>query len=180
MTDRRISKTFTIDIAAPVARVWEEITRSGSRCRPMFGTMLFVRLEAGAPLRYRSVDGRHTFVAGEIVEAHAPHRLVHTFVFPNLPDAPTLVTWELAAQGEGTRVTVVHERFEGETQTFRSAVPAWPKILGLFKRVIETGDVGRGTKLQHALMGACGFLLPKSLRTDVVEAKLAAEPPRVR
>lgn len=175
-----IEKVFEIDIAAPVERVWQEITRTNARCRPMFGTMLVTKLEPGAAMRYRSVDGRHTFVAGEIVEVAAPRRLVHTFVFPNLPDAPTLVTWELAATPSGTRVTVTHARFEGETKTWKAVRGSWPKILGLFKQVIEKGDVGPGTKFQHGLMGALGFALPKSLRTDVVEAKLAVAPPRIR
>jgi uncharacterized protein YndB with AHSA1/START domain len=174
-----IERVFTIDIAAPVERVWQEITRTGSRCRPMFGTVLFVKLESGAPLRYRSVDGKHTFVAGEVVEAVPPTRLVHTFVFPNLPDAPTLVAWELAATATGTRVTVTHSRFEGETKTYKAVYTSWPRILGLFKEVIERGDVGAGTKFQHALMGAMSFVLPKSLRTDVVEETLAQRPPRV-
>lgn len=174
-----IEKVFSIDIEAPVARVWQEITRTNARCRPMFGTMLVVKLEPGAPLRYRSMDGRHTFVAGEVVEVAAPTRLVHTFVFPNLPDAPTLVAWELTATPSGTRVTVTHSRFEGETKTYKAVFGSWPKILGLFKRVIETGDVGAGTKFQHWLMGAMAGMIPESLRTEVVEAALAARPPRV-
>ena len=174
-----IEKAFTIDIAAPVERVWQEITRTNTRCRPMFGTMLLVKLEPGAPLRYRSMDGKFTFVAGEVVEVSPPTRLVHTFLFPNLPDAPTLVTWELTAIPSGTRVTVTHARFDGETKTYKAVYGSWPKILGLFKRVIESGDVGAGTKFQHALMGAMSFVLPKSLRTQVVEAKLAERPLRV-
>jgi uncharacterized protein YndB with AHSA1/START domain len=196
-----IEKVFSIDIAAPVARVWQEITRTNARCRPMFGTMLLVKLESGAPLRYRSMDGKHTFVAGEVVEVAAPTRLVHTlpsraddvarqrvcplgdvsheacfarlvttFVFPNLPDAPTLVAWELTATASGTRVTVTHSRFEGETKTYKAVYGSWPKILGLFQQVIEKGDVGAGTKFQQGLMGAMAFVIPKSLRTDVVEA----------
>lgn len=174
-----IEKVFSIDIEAPVARVWQEITRTNARCRPMFGTMLLVKLEPGAPLRYRSMDGKQTFVAGEVVEVAAPTRLVHTFVFPNLPDAPTLVVWELTATTSGTRVTVTHSRFEGETKTYKAVYGSWPKILGLFKQVIEKGDVGAGTKFQQWMMGAMGFVLPRSLRTDVVEAGLAAKPPRI-
>jgi uncharacterized protein YndB with AHSA1/START domain len=176
-----IEKTYAVDIAAPVERVWHEITRTNARCRPMFGTMLLMKLEPGSPLAYRGMDGKHTFVAGEVVEVVAPKRLVHTFVFPNLPDAPTLVTWELSANASGgTRLVVTHARFEGETKTYKAVHTSWPKILGLYKREIETGDVGFGTKFQQALMGAMSFVLPKSLRTDVVEAKLAADPPRVR
>jgi uncharacterized protein YndB with AHSA1/START domain len=174
-----IDKVFSVEIAAPPERVWTEITRTGSRCRPMFGTMLVSGLARGAPIRWRSVNGKFTFVAGEIVEIERPRRLVHTFVFPNLPDAPTLVTWELSPTASGTRVTVTHARFEGETKTWKAVYGSWPKILGLFKQVIEKGDVDAGTKIMHALMGAMSFVLPKSLRTDVVEAELTRHPPRI-
>lgn len=175
-----IEKVFSVDIKAPVERVWQEITRTNARCRPMFGTMLFMKLEPGAPMRYRSMDGKHTFVAGEVVEVKAPNRLVYTFVFANLSDAPTLVTWELTPTATGTRVTVTHSRFEGETKTWKMVYKSWPKILGLFKRVIETGDVGVVTKYTHWLMGVVSPILPKSLRTEVVEAELARRPPTLK
>jgi uncharacterized protein YndB with AHSA1/START domain len=174
-----IEKAYAVEIAAPVERVWQEITRTNTRCRPMFGTILVTELRPGASLRYRSMDGKHTFVAGEVVEIDPPRKLVHTFVFPNLSDAPTLVTWTLEPAGAGTRVVVTHARFDGETKTFKAVHTSWPKILGLYKHVIETGDVGLGTKLQQGLMGAFCFVLPKSLRTDVVEAELAKRPPRI-
>lgn len=174
-----IDKVFEIEIQAPPPRVWAEITRTGSRCRPMFGTMLVTDLRPGGPIRWRSLDGRHTFVAGEVVEAEAPRLLVHTFVFPNLPDAPTLVRWELAPTAKGTRVTVTHSRFEGETKTYKAVVTSWVSILDLYRREIEQGDVPFGTKLKLGMMGAMSFVLPKSLRTDVVEEKLRREPPRV-
>ena len=170
-----IEKVFTIDIAAPVERVWQEITRTNTRCRPMFGTQLIVKLEPGAPLRHRSMDGKYTFVAGEVVEVSPPTRFVHTFTFPNLPDAPTLVTWELVAIPSGTRLTVTHARFDGETKTYKSIDGGWPTILRLYKQMIETGDVGVGTKIQQALMGVFCFILPKALRTEVVEAELARQ-----
>lgn len=174
-----IEKTFAVEIAAPVERVWQEITRRGSRCRPMFGTVLVTDLAPGAALRYRSPDGKFTFVAGEVVEVAAPRLLVHTFVFPNLPDRPTLVRWELQATAKGTRVVVTHSRFEGETRTYRSVTGSWAGILDLYRQEIEDGDVALGAKLRLGLMGAMSFLLPRSLRTDVVEARLARDPPRL-
>ena len=111
----------------------------------------------------------------ELTEAVPPRRLVHTFVFPHLPDAPTLVEWDLVPTAKGTRVNVTHSRFEGETRTWKSVVSSWPKILDLYRCEIEAGDVPLGTKIQHGLMGALSFVLPRSLRTDVVEA----HPPRV-
>jgi uncharacterized protein YndB with AHSA1/START domain len=168
-----IERTYAVDVAAPIERVWREVTRTGVRCRPMFGTVLQGPLVAGGPLRYRSVDGRHTFVAGEVLEVSPPRRLVHTFLFPNLPDAPTLVVWDLTPTASGTRITLTHSKFDGETKTFRAVGRGWPKILALFRAVIETGDVPWRVKVQHALMGALSFLLPKSLRTEEVERALA-------
>jgi uncharacterized protein YndB with AHSA1/START domain len=176
-----IEKVFTVDIEASRQRVWHEITRTDQRCRPMFGTILVATLKPGSPLRYRSMDGKFTFVAGEIVEVAAPRRLVHTFCFPNLDDPPTLVTWELTEVAGGTRITVTHARFPGEeSPTYKAVYRSWPKILGLFKEVIEKGDVSRGTKFGHALMGAMSFMIPKQLRTENVETWLREHPPRVK
>jgi uncharacterized protein YndB with AHSA1/START domain len=173
-----IERVFSIDIAAPIERVWQEITQTNVRCRPMFGTMLVTALKPGAPLRYQSLDGRFTFVAGEVVEVKRPARLVHTFVFPGTGEGATLVTWELEAIPTGTRVTVTHKGKGDETPMVKSANNAWPKILELFKQEIETGDVPRGTKVAHWFMGKMSFLLPAKMRTENVEAELAANPPR--
>lgn len=169
-----LEKVYAVEIAAPPERVWAEITRTGSRCRPMFGTVLVTDLRPGSPIRWRSPDGRYTFVAGEVLEVDAPRRLVHTFTFPNLPDAPTRVTWELAPTAKGTRVTVVHSGFDAETKTFRSIDGGWPKILDLYRREIEEGQIPLGDRIRLGMMGCMYFLLPRSLRTDVVDAKLAA------
>ena len=64
--DPQTERVFVVEIAAPPARVWDEITRRGSRCRPMFGTVLVSDLVPGSQVRYRRVAGRHPFVAGDV------------------------------------------------------------------------------------------------------------------
>jgi hypothetical protein len=57
-------------------------------------------------------------------------------------DAPTRVTWELASMpGDVTRVTVVHEDFQGETPTYQGLQGGgWTWILSNMKTFLETGE----------------------------------------
>lgn len=161
-----IERAFSIDIAAPVQRVWDEITKKGSPHHAMFGTYLHADLRPGAVMTYRNKKGTHTFVLGEVLEVDAPRRLVHTFRFSMEKDEPTLVVWELTQRDSGTRVTVTHSRFQGETRTYKSVITSWPKILGLYKTIIETGNAPAGKRFGNAMMMAMCFMLPKSARTE--------------
>lgn len=162
-----IDQVFSIEISAPVERVWDEITHRGSPHQPMFATYLHGDLKAGSVLSYRNKSGSHTFVLGEILEVQAPVRLVHTFRFSMQKDAPTLVVWEFSETNGVTRVTVTHSRFDGETGTYKTVRTSWPKILSLYKQVIETGGVPIGVRLRNAIMMAMCFMLPKRARTEV-------------
>lgn len=160
-----IDKIFHIDIHAPLDRVWGELTRQGVPHHPMFGTYLVGELRPGSVLTYRNRSGSHTFVLGKVLEVEPPHRLVHTFRFSMQDDAPTLVEWNLSQTGQTTRVTVTHSRFEGETRTYKNVARSWPKILGLYKRLIETGQVPLGVRLRNGLMMSMTAMLPKGART---------------
>jgi len=161
-----LERAFSVDINADVQRVWDEITRRGVPHQPMFGTFLHGDLSPGSVLTYRGKNGRNTFVLGEVFEVRPPSRLVHTFRFSMHKDAPTLVEWDLTPTATGTRVTVTHSRFEGETKTYKAVSTSWPKILGLYKTLIETGRTPLGTRLQNGMMSAMSFMLPKSVRTE--------------
>lgn len=161
-----IEKVFTIDINAPIDRVWQEITKRGSLSKALFNTVLHCQLKPGSPLSYRSKSGRHAFIVGEVVEVTPPTRFAHTFRFTNVPDQPTLVTWELTPIGKGTRVTLTHSRFEGQTKTLKMISGGWVQILALLKSVVERGTVPLGTRFKYALMGACMWMLPKSMLAE--------------
>lgn len=169
-----IERAFSIDIKAPIERVWREITKQGEKQRAMFDTMLEAQFAPGGSLRYRSVDGKHTYIWGDVLESEPPRRLVHTFAFSNLDEAPTVVTWELEQRGDVCHLTVTHSRFPGETKTLKSVSKVWPQILGRIKAVLERGDVPMGARMQYAMMRAMSFMQPKSLKTESVEAKVRA------
>ena len=90
-------------------------------------------------------SGTFRIVEGKVVLCDPPHRLVHTY-HSNWPpmnkDAPTQVTWELEPMaGNVTKVTVLHEEFEGETATYQGLQSGgWAWILSNMKTVLETGE----------------------------------------
>lgn len=172
-----IEKTFQIDIHAPIDRVWGELFKQGIPHHAMFGTYLNGTLVPGEKITYRSKSGSHTFVLGKVLEVDAPRRLVHTFRFSMQADEPTLVEWTLEQRGDSTRVIVNHSRFQGETKTYKNVATSWPKILGIYKTIIETGKVPAGTKFGNAMMMAMTFMLPKSAKTpNALQLNLDAPP----
>jgi uncharacterized protein YndB with AHSA1/START domain/DNA-binding transcriptional ArsR family regulator len=133
-----------IIINALQQRVWEAITTPEFTARYYYGCTLQTDLTPGSPFAYLMPDGS-PIVEGEVVLSDPPHRLVHTYhsLWPPMnEDAPTQVTWELASMPGGvTRVTVVHEDFQGETATYQGLQSGgWAWILSNMKTVLETGE----------------------------------------
>lgn len=169
MDERQV---HVVEIAAPIAAVWAEITKLRHPQKPMFDTVLETDFRPGSRLLYRSQDGKRVFILGEILECVPPSRLVHTFRFTNLAESPTRVEWQLEEVGGVTRVTVIHSRFVDQKKTSDSVRTSWKDILANVKAVVETGRVPLRTRLAHRLMGALMFLAPRStLRENIPELR---------
>lgn len=133
-----------IIINAPQERVWAAITTPEFTARYYYDCTLKTDLTVGSPFVYHKPSGA-PIVEGEVILADPPHRLVHSYhsLWPPMhKDAPTKVTWELAAMSDAvTKVTVVHEDFEGETATYQGLQSGgWAWILSNMKTVLETGE----------------------------------------
>lgn len=163
---------FAIEIAAPIQRVWDEITAHGPIQRWMFNCRLEGSLAPGGEHLWVTPNGKRAMVAGRVVEAVPPRRLVHTFFFTTLDESATTVTWELHEVGDRVRVTVTHTGFTDQAKTRKGVEGSWGQILADLKRVVETGAVGAGTRIKFALMNAMAFLLPASTRVDAVRRRL--------
>jgi uncharacterized protein YndB with AHSA1/START domain/DNA-binding transcriptional ArsR family regulator len=83
-------------------------------------------------------------VDGKVLEADPPGRLVTTWSFRRNPalrdDPPSRVTWEIEALGDTCKLTLVHDDFPSQTQTFKSVGSGWPKVLSSLKSLLETGE----------------------------------------
>ena len=143
-TDSKPRLVYQIIIKAPQERVWEAITTSEFTSRYYYGSTLKTDLTVGSPFTYHMPNGS-PIVEGAVVASEPPNRLVHTYhsLWPPMnEDAPTRVTWELAAMPGGvTKVTVVHEDFQGETATYNGLQGGgWTWILSNMKTLLETGE----------------------------------------
>ncbi len=143
-TDSKPKLVYQIIIKAPQEQVWEAITKPEFTSRYYYGSTLKTDLTAGSPFTYYMPNGS-PIVEGEVVAAEPPNRLVHTYhsLWPPMnEDAPTQVTWELESMPGGvTKVTVVHEEFQGETATYKGLQGGgWTWILSNMKTLLETGE----------------------------------------
>lgn len=166
MAERELRHHITI--AAPIGAVWAELTKLGPRQRAMMDTILDSTLEVGAPLYYKSPDGKRVFIVGRVVEIDPPKRLSHTQRLTTRDDPFTLVTWELEEVADGTGVTLLHSGWPEDTPKLDQVDATWATILPELKRVIETGDISPTLKTRYALMRAFMWLMPARTRTENV------------
>jgi uncharacterized protein YndB with AHSA1/START domain/DNA-binding transcriptional ArsR family regulator len=143
-TDPKPRLVYQIIIQAPQQRVWEAITKPEFTSRYYYDSTLTNDFTDGSPLAYHMPNGS-PIVEGQVVSSDPPNRLVHTYhsLWPPMDeDAPTQVTWELESMPGGvTKVTVVHEDFQGETATYKGLQGGgWAWILSNMKTLLETGE----------------------------------------
>lgn len=110
--------------------MWEAITTPEFTSRYCYGSTLKTDFTADSPFTYHMPD------VAPIVEGRwlRPSR-------PPNEDAPTRVTWELESMPGGvTRVTVIHEDFQGEPATYKGVQSGgWTWFLSTLKTLLETG-----------------------------------------
>jgi len=124
-------------------KLWAALTDGNITPAYYYGGKFEGNVKAGSEYRYVAPDGSK-FVSGKIIEANAPNKLVATFKGEWMPgmenDAPTRVTYEIQQQGDCCRLTLTHDEFEGETNTYQNTSGGWPGILSGLKTLLETGQ----------------------------------------
>lgn len=74
----------------------------------------------------------------EVLAVEAERRFSYRFAEPTLN---TIITWELAAEGTGTRLTLIHSGFDLDSPVSRRAYegmkPGWP---GILERIADALD----------------------------------------
>ena len=163
-------RVLSIEIAAPIETVWNEITKTGAIQRALYNTVLETDLKPGSRLRYYSPNKKRVFIVGEVVEVSPPTKFSHTYLFLQSMVEPTLVTWELQESPSGCRVTLTHSGWtEANAKHHKDAARGWTEILGLLKQQVETGDIPLKFKVMYALMGLFLGMLPKRTKVGEVE-----------
>ena len=114
------SLTLKRRIKAPPARVFsawtdaQEIVRWFGPAETTAGSVsaeLDVRAGGRFRLTFRTDDGEEHEVGGTYREVVADSRLVFSWAWQSMPERESLVTITMAADGDGTMLTLHHEQF---------------------------------------------------------------------
>jgi uncharacterized protein YndB with AHSA1/START domain/DNA-binding transcriptional ArsR family regulator len=136
------SHVYEIFIQASPEKVWEALTESDFTTRYYFASTVESDWKPGSDFRYVLPDGTEA-IRGEVLEAEPPRRLVTTFDARwddgVAADPPSRISWDIEPQGEASKLTVTHDGFAAETETYRQVSGGMPYILSGLKTLLETG-----------------------------------------
>ena len=137
------SHVYVVYIRATPERIWDALTQSEFTQQYFYGSTVESDWTPGSAY-IREIDGE-TAIVGEVLVAERPSRLSLTFDArwddEVAPDPPSRVTWEIEPAGDGlSKLTVVHDGFDSETNTYRQAAGGMPYILSGLKTLLETGE----------------------------------------
>lgn len=132
---------YTIYIAAPPEKVWNALT-DGQVTKAYWGHENRSDWKPGSRWEHVRNGNGAIDVVGRVIEIDPPRRLVTSWVDPQFEDVPgraSRVTYELAENGEETRLTVSHS--ELPNQSVRDAISGgWPLVLSSLKSLLEKGE----------------------------------------
>jgi len=139
----------SILIRASPDRVWKALTDPDQIRKYLFGTEAISDWKAGSPVRYRGVwEGKSYEDKGEVLRAEPGRLLVTTYwsSMSGLPDAPEnykTVTYELAPERDGTRITLTQDNNATEEEK-NHAEQNWSQVLGGLKKMVEKMEMEKG------------------------------------
>jgi uncharacterized protein YndB with AHSA1/START domain/DNA-binding transcriptional ArsR family regulator len=133
---------FEIFIQTTPEKLWSALTESDFTSRYYYASTVESDWKAGSDFRYALPDGTEA-IRGEVIEAEPPKRLVTTFDARwdegVAADPPSRISWNIEPQGKACKLTVTHDGFAAETETYRQIAGGMPYILSGLKTLLETG-----------------------------------------
>lgn len=130
-------------IAAPPEKVWGGLTTAEFTEQYWHNTRADSDWQVGSPVIFWVGEENRVGCEGEVLESDYPHKLSHTWSFPNNPEVadepPSRVTYLLEEVAGGTKLTVRHDRFEEGSRMYEMVAGGWPAVLAGLKTLLETG-----------------------------------------
>jgi len=141
-----MTKTFianaAITINAPTARVWDALTQPDLIKQYLFGTQVTTDWQVGSPIVYEGTwEGKAYQDKGVVLQVEPEKLLVSTFWssmsgLPDIPENYQTVRYELAAEGGGTRLTIIQDNNASPEDANHSA-QNWSMVLDGMKKLLE-------------------------------------------
>ncbi|MDY7092156.1 MAG: SRPBCC domain-containing protein [Acidobacteriota bacterium] len=138
-TDGSSLLSCEFEVAASPETVWQALTRTDVPNPHYFDAVLQAEMRPGGRWRFITDDHERLLAEGEILRLEPPRRFQQTFRAADLDDAPSRITVEIEATARGSRVTLTHDQFVGETMTYRRFRRAHPLALSALASLLEDG-----------------------------------------
>jgi len=141
--ENNLKHIFVTYIKTDVKKVWKALTSGELTKKYYHGSEMRSALTLGSSIDFIVLDedGKEvSAVKGKILEVIPNKKLSHTFEFHSNEDKPTRVTFELEEVEGMVKLTLTHDEFEGETETYKSVFEGWSYILSGLKTYLETGN----------------------------------------
>ena len=113
----------------PPELVWRALTEPGLLADWLMANDIVPRVGSRFAFTMPARPGFSGIIDCEVLEADAPRRLVYSWAGRGSKAPPQRVTWVLAREANGTRLTLEHTGFDG--------------LLGYFLRAMMNGGWGR-------------------------------------
>lgn len=142
--DTKIIAYCSINVIAPVARVWDALITPAAIREYMFGATVATDWTEGSPILWRGeFNGRPYKDKGVLLQVKPETILQYTHFSPmsGLPDLPEnyhTVTIELSAEGSRTGVTLSQDNCP-TVEAREHAEKNWDVMLAGLKRYVESG-----------------------------------------
>jgi uncharacterized protein YndB with AHSA1/START domain len=136
-----VSKASTT-IKASASKVWDALTKPELIKQYMFGAEVTTDWQKGSPIYYRGVwEGKSYEDKGEILHIEVGKSMVSTYwsSMSGVPDKPEnykTVTYELASDGNGTRLTVTQDN-NSSLEEANHSESNWRIALDAIKKMLE-------------------------------------------
>ncbi|GAC1351459.1 MAG: SRPBCC domain-containing protein [Polyangiales bacterium] len=136
---------YEVFIRTTPQKLWDAITKPEFTKQYFYGSLVKSDWKIGSPVVHADREGK-PMIEGKVIEVDAPHRLVTTFASryregcqDTAQDRPSRVTWLIEQRGEACKLTLTHDDFDGETDTYKSVGSGWNPVLSGLKTLLETG-----------------------------------------
>lgn len=133
---------FTTIIQTSKDDLWTALTDPKQTQLYFFGLSVTTKWKVGADITYLRPDGTPE-IMGKVLEVTPKTKLVHSFCGQcndaEKKDPFSRVTYEIEDLGQACKLTLIHDEFGGETETYKGTANGWPLVLSGLKTLLETG-----------------------------------------
>lgn len=141
MNNGKLSLRYEVYIAAAIKTVWEALTDGSVTKQYFYGCSVESEFKEGSAISYLG-DASFNMLDGKVL-AVEPLKLLRTSFRAHWDekvskDKASRVTWELSLAGQATKLTLLHDQFDGETATYQQSASGWNLILSSLKTYLET------------------------------------------